>query len=185
MASKKNNKSMVQQNLKRIKTTTKYINTQVVGTVGELIEDAKINGKEARKITSSSVKELQFVNSLGKVIATTKKVNKRVKKTATEVMDDVVNTTKKSIQSIDIAENIEQIKTNAVKANDFALTTTENVVNSAVKNGTQLQNIADKAVKGGLNIAARQQDMIFNTLETVKGQILHSADRLQTIFSKN
>ena len=58
-------------------------------------------------------------------------------------------------------------------------------MSSAVKNGMQLQNITDKAVKGGLNIAARQQDIVFNTLETVKGQILQSANRLQTIFSKN
>ena len=185
MAAKKNNKSMVQQNLKKIKTTAKYINTQVVGTVQELIEDTKINSKEARKITSSSVTEIQFVNSLGKVMATSKKLNKRVKKTATEVMGDVVNTTKKNIQSIDIAENIEQIKTTTIKANELAITTTENLVNTAVKNGTQLQNIADKAVKGGLTIAARNQDMLFNTLEAVKGQILQSADRLQTIFSKN
>ncbi len=185
MATKKNKKSLVQQNMKKISNTAKYINTQVVGTVEELIEDAKLNSKEARKITSSSVKELQFKNSLGKVMATTKKVNTRVAKTATEVVTDVVTTTKKNIQSIDIKENIEQIKSTAIKANDFALTATENVVNSAVKNGTQLQNITDKAIKGGLSLAARQQDIIFNTLETVKGQILQSADRLQTIFSKN
>ncbi len=185
MATKKNNKSMVQQNLKKIKSTAKYINTQVVGTVEEIIEDTKLNSKEARRITSSSVKELQFRNSFGKVMATSKKVNKRVKKTATEVMDNVVTTTKKSIQSIDIAENIEQLKSNTIKANEFAITTTENIVNTAVKNGMQLQNITDKAVQGGLNLAERQQEMIFTTLETVKGQFLQSKDRLKTIFSKN
>ncbi len=185
MATKKNKKSLVQQNMKKISNTAKYINTQVVGTVEELIEDAKFNSKEARNITSSSVKELQFRNSFGKVMATSKKVNTRVVKTAKEVVGDVVTTTKKNIQSIDIKENIEQIKTTAIKANDFALTTTESIVSSAVKNGMQLQNITDKAVKGGLNIAARQQDIVFNTLETVKGQILQSANRLQTIFSKN
>ena len=128
---------------------------------------------------------MQFKNSLGKVLATSKKVNKRVKKTATEVMGDVVNTTKKSIQSIDIAENIEQVKANTIKANDFAISTTENIVNAAVKNGMQIQNIADKAVKGGLNLAERQQDIVFTALDTVKGQILHSTGRLRSIFNQS
>jgi len=185
MATNKNNQSLVQQNMKKIKTSAKYINKQVVSTVEELIEDTKTNSKEARKLASSSVKEVQFKNSLGKVLAASKKVNKRVKKTTTEVMGDVVNTTKKSIQSIDIAENIEQMKANSIKVNDFAISTTENIINAAVKNGTQFQNITDKAVKGGLNLAERQQDIVFTTLNTVKGQILQSTDRLRSIFNYN
>ena len=183
MAAKKNNQSMIQQNMKKIKTSAKYVNKQIVHTVEELIEDTKVNSKEARKLASSSVKELQFKNSLGKVMATSKKVNKRVKKTATEVMGDVVTTTKRSIQSIDIAENIEQMKVNTIRANDYALSTTENMLHAAVKNGMQFQNITDKAVKGGLKLAERQQDIVFTTLETVKSQILHSTDRLRSIFN--
>jgi len=119
---------MVQQNIKKISTAAKYVNKQVTSTIEEIIEDTKFNSKEARKLSSSSVKEVQIRNSLGKVMATSKKVNKRVKKTATEVMGDVVNTTKKSIQSIDIAENIEQMKTSTIKANELAISTTENLV---------------------------------------------------------
>lgn len=58
----------------------------------------------------------------------------------------------------------------ALKANDYALNTTETVVTESLEVAEQWQTVANKAIKGGLKLAAAQQDLIFDTLTGVKGQ---------------
>lgn len=189
MATKKNKKnvkqSMIQNNIAKITKAAATINSQLTDTVGELVEDAKANGQVLSKMASTSTEELQIRNSLGKVVKTAKVINAQVVETATDVLGDVVATAKNTITNIDVKENLQQIKTVASNANEYALTTAEDIVKASVKNGEQMQDIANKAIKGGLHLAERQQDIVFNTLETVKDQLTYSSNRLKNIFSKN
>ena len=56
-------------------------------------------------------------------------------------------------------------------ANDTALYVVENVVTETIDMTAQWQKVTDKALKGGLKLAANQQDLIFDALNEVKNQI--------------
>lgn len=66
------------------------------------------------------------------------------------------------------------------KANDYALITTETVVTESLEITAQWQQVADKALKGGLKLAANQQDLVFDILTEIKGQ----AEKGRKKFSK-
>ncbi|MGJ8593182.1 MAG: hypothetical protein ACSHXF_11575 [Aquaticitalea sp.] len=58
----------------------------------------------------------------------------------------------------------------AVKANDYALNTTETVVTESLEVAEQWQTVANKAIKDGFKLAAAQQDLVFEALNIAKGQ---------------
>jgi hypothetical protein len=91
---------------------------------------------------------------------------------------------KKTVTAI-INKTVKTVKSTATKANAFALKSTDNVVSEAIKTAGQWQGVTSKAVKGGLKVAATQQDMMFDTLESAKGQILKGFNRSKVLFSKN
>ncbi len=78
-----------------------------------------------------------------------------------------------------------QLKDVVKDVNEFALETSEEVVEGVITNGEKWQQVVEKATKGGLKLTARQQDIVYNTLETVKGQLVDSTKRLKKIFSNN
>ncbi len=80
---------------------------------------------------------------------------------------------------------IDTVKSTATKANAFALKSTDEVVSEAIKTAGQWQVVTAKAVKGGLKVVATQQDIMFDTLEAAKGQILKGFNRSKVLFSKN
>ena len=120
--------------------------------------------------------------------------------TATEVFEDVrengkvwvENTTKKvksTITNFDAEKatkaGIKTAKTTTKKVNEFALETADELVDVALENGKKFQGITAKAINGGLKIAAKQQDIVFDTLETVKGQLSKNAVRFRDLFKAN
>lgn len=70
-----------------------------------------------------------------------------------------------------ISKAMTTTKTMATKANDIALNTTETVVTEALDVTAQWQTVAEKAIKGGLKLAANQQNLVFDALTIVKGQM--------------
>lgn len=78
-----------------------------------------------------------------------------------------------------------QFKEVVKDVNEFALETSEEVVEGVITNGEKWQKVVEKATKGGLQLSAKQQDIVYNTLETVKGQLVNSTKRLKKIFSSN
>lgn len=82
-------------------------------------------------------------------------------------------------------KTIDTVKSTATKANEFALNSTNEVVSEAIKTVGQWQGVTAKAVKGGLKVAATQQDIMFDTLEAAKGHILKGFNRSKVLFSKN
>jgi len=58
----------------------------------------------------------------------------------------------------------------ATKANDLALNTTEKVFTKSMSLTEKGLGLSSKLVKKGLKVSAKNQDMVFDTLETVKGK---------------
>lgn len=72
-------------------------------------------------------------------------------------------------------------KERIVKFNKFVLDTTEEVVEIGIKRTSDWQVVAEKAVKGGLKVSAKQHDLIFDALESAKDQIIMSKEKLSKI----
>ncbi len=58
----------------------------------------------------------------------------------------------------------------ATKANDLALSTTEKVAMKSISLTEKGIALSSKIAKKGLKASAKNQDLIFDTLETVKGK---------------
>lgn len=70
-------------------------------------------------------------------------------------------------------------------ANDFVLESTDDALKVALKRTSDWQAVGEKAIQGGLKLAANQQDLMFDTLDVVKTQIKNSQKRFSALFSKN
>jgi hypothetical protein len=58
----------------------------------------------------------------------------------------------------------------AIKANDMALSTAEKVGMKSISLAEKGFGLSSKLVKKGLKASAKNQELVFNTLETVKGK---------------
>lgn len=195
-AAKAVKQSSIKNNVAKIAKTAKSINKQVVNTVGELMEDAKANGTQVKAAATTSFEKIQVKDSFAKITKTAKNINTQVVETATEIIEEVVEngkmwssaameTAKNRIQDIDVKENMNKVKETAKTVNTFTLETADTLVDGALENGQKWQGLANKAVKGGLHLAERQQEIVFDTLEEVKEQLIQSATRFRTLFSRN
>lgn len=190
MANKKTaNQSVLQNNIKKIQKTAKLINNQVAETVDVILKDSEKN----RKQIASTVEKIQMKDSVQKIGKTVKNINTQVVETATEIFNDsvektktwgnnVMTTTKKNIENIDASKNMTQVKSTIQNVNAATLETADEVVEVVAKSAEKWQGIAQKAIKGGLKLADKQQDIVFDTLDTVKGQLKKSANRLSKIL---
>lgn len=90
----------------------------------------------------------------------------------------------KTVKITDKLNNALDTAKNSVKtANEFALNTTEEVVTETITIASEWQKVTDKALKGGVKLMANQQDLIFNTLEAFKSQLLDGKKKLTKVFS--
>jgi hypothetical protein len=80
---------------------------------------------------------------------------------------------------------INKVKETAKDVNNVALDTTKDLVNEVIVRGEQWQNVTAKAIEGGMKLMTNQQEIVFDALESVKGQLMHGRKRLKTLFSKN
>lgn len=71
---------------------------------------------------------------------------------------------------------------NSVKSfNKFMLDTTEEVIDESLVRIEDWQAVGQKAIQGGIKVAAKQQDLVFDALETAKKQIVKSKKRVVAI----
>jgi predicted metal-dependent hydrolase len=183
--------------LTKIAATAKTINAEVKETASDLYVEVIAEGKAVKEIATKSVKEaaekIHVSENVAKIKEAAKKINSQIKETATEILGDVVtnrkelqaNAKKMAIEAIDnanITERVASLKKTVKNANDFTFETAEGLVDGLAVNGEKWQGVANKAVKSGLKVAARQQDIMFSTFETVKGQLMNSAARFKSII---
>lgn len=70
-------------------------------------------------------------------------------------------------------------------ANDFALESAEDALKTGIKRTADWQLVGEKALQGGLKLAAAQQDLMFDSLDIVKAQFKKGQERFSTLFSNN
>ena len=156
--------------------------------------------KSIKKTTTNNTNKFDFSDSVKAIKETAKTVNTQVKEVTEEVVEDlrengeqlrtmamtpVKEMYNKAYGIVSETVNLEKIAKVTKEVNAYTLKTTEELVDGALVNGEKLQGIATKAVKGGLKLAAKQQDIVFNTLETAKGQLAQSAIRFRKLFLNN
>jgi len=90
--------------------------------------------------------------------------------------------TKKNVEILDIEGGMKKVRTSTSKLNDFALSTANSLVETGFENTKKWQNIGEKAVKGGFEIAEKQQDIIFDNLYVLKNQLSASVSRIKVMF---
>ena len=78
---------------------------------------------------------------------------------------------------------IKTVKSNANKANNYALNATEEVVTETISIATQWQQVTDKALKGGVKLLDNKQNLIFDTLESYKKHFVKGSKRLRKVFA--
>lgn len=158
MANKKVNKVALKDTFSKITKTAKSVNSQIANTATEVFEDVMANREVYMTEATQTVKN---------------------------IAGDATKTVKKMVPSIDVVKGFDQIKTTAKKVNTYSLETADGLVDAALENGKDWQIVAAKAVKGGLKLADKQQDIMFDTLESLKGQAFKSAGRFKNLFSRN
>ncbi|TAF96620.1 MAG: hypothetical protein EAZ32_07680 [Cytophagia bacterium] len=82
------------------------------------------------------------------------------------------------------ANRVETIKNQVATLNSNALQATEGLVDGTLAVAQQWQNVFEKAMKGGVAILGKQQDMAFTTLEAIKAHLLKSSGRIQKIVNR-
>ena len=79
-------------------------------------------------------------------------------------------TTTKKVQGTMINTASKKALGLATKANDFALNTTEKVITKSIDLSEKGLEFSNTVVKRGLKASAKNQNLVFNTLETIKGK---------------
>lgn len=85
----------------------------------------------------------------------------------------------------DLATTAKNVRETAGKLHARAINTTDTVVEETLAAGEEWQNVMDKAMKAGVDIFAKQQDLTLTTLEAVKAQYLSGNDRLVKLLGLN
>jgi alanyl-tRNA synthetase len=192
--------TVANKSINKIAKTAKSINTEVTDTIEDVVADVKASRKEITALATKTVKEaakkVNTTKNINKIKATAGKVNTQIQATANEIFEDVkasgkemqantIKMAKEAIENVNITDRMDTVKKAVKNANDVTLETAEELVDGMFANGEKWQNVAAKAVKTGLKIAEKQQDLMFSTLEAVKGQFGTSANRLRNIFKNN
>ena len=156
--------------------------------------------KNSKATAEKTANKFDFSDSFNAIKETAKTVNAQLTQTTGEVIEDlkengeqlveltvtpVKEAYEKAYSRVTETVNYDTISKATKDVNDYALKTAEELVDGVVTNTEKWQGVATKAVKGSLKLAAKQQEMMFDTLETVKGQLSQSAIRLRKLFSNN
>jgi hypothetical protein len=181
----------------KVMATAKNVNAEIKATAAVIVEDVKEAAQDIKAVATKSVKEVSkkvdFSKSAKKVKSTAKSVNAQLADAASDITAEVkekgkelksatTKLAKEALQNADLSDRFNAIKKAAQNANDFALQTSDNLIDALVVNGEKWQNVADKAVKSGLKLADRQQNLMFNALEAAKNQFGGTATRFKKLL---
>lgn len=77
------------------------------------------------------------------------------------------------------------LKESTLKVNDFALKNTEKIIFKTIEKVEDLQGLTAKKLKSSLDYSAKQQENVFNSLESAKGMVWVKLNKAFDFFSKN
>ena len=92
------------------------------------------------------------------------------------------NKTNKETKGL-IGNTLDKAKDFARNANDIALDKTEKVVTGSLEIASQWQGVAELAIKGGLKLAANQQNLVFDILNEVKTDLKEGKKRFSKLVA--
>lgn len=78
---------------------------------------------------------------------------------------------------------LDKTKKVVTNANGYALNTTEDLVSEGIIVAEQWQTVGNKALKGGLSLAAKNQDIVFDALSGVKKHMILSKKRWSKLIA--
>ena len=78
---------------------------------------------------------------------------------------------------------VDTTKNSVKKANEYALQTTEDVINETLTITEQWQKVSIKAIKEGFKLASKQQDIVFDGLDIFKAQLTQGKKRFTKLFA--
>ena len=84
-----------------------------------------------------------------------------------------------------IQKTVNNFKSTVGNLHDGALNATDTLVDNSLKTGAKWQKIMVKAIEGGTDLFAKQQDLVLDTLEELKGQSLHGTKRFRNLIGLN
>lgn len=82
-----------------------------------------------------------------------------------------------------ITKAVQKTKEIALNANATALAKTEEFVSTSIEVAEQWQNVTEKALKGGLKLAANQQDLVFDILNEIKADFKEGKKRFSKLVA--
>ncbi len=94
--------------------------------------------------------------------------------------------TKKSILDAPkemVFKALDKTKSTLKSVNGYALNTTEEIVSEGIVLAEQWQTVANTALKGSLTLAAKQQNIVFDTLTAVKNHVVLSKKRITQLMA--
>jgi len=152
--------------------------------------------KKTKNKASNKSKTVNFDDSVKTLKTTVKSISRQIENLSDDIAIDLLENgelitekatqkVKKAYSKISDTVTYDNLTKTTKEVNKYAVTAADDIVDEMYTNGQKWQKVGDKAVKGGLKLAAKQQDIIFDTLETVKGQFANTANRIVKIFSNN
>ena len=186
------------KNVDKVRTSVKTLNDQIVASTSDIIEEVVEMNKEIADIAVKSVKEMatnfdmdQEVEKIKasavelneKVINRAKELNSQVVAKAEELKSTTAKLANDMLEIVNINERMATVKDAVLNSNKYAMEAANNAIDNVEKNTTEWQKIGEKAVKRSFKIASKQQDLVFDTLEEVKSQVLLTRKNIKNLFS--
>jgi hypothetical protein len=186
------------KNVGEVKTSVKSLNEQLVSSTSGIYNEVVDMNKEIADIAVKNVKEMvknfdikEEVEKIktsatelnDKVVVKAKDLNTKVTARAEEFKSTTAKLAKDLMENIKINERLATVKDAVKNSNKYALEATENAIDNVEKNATEWQKLTEKAVKKGLKLASKQQELVFETMEEFKNQVVTSRTNMKNLFS--
>lgn len=186
------------KNVDKVKTSVKTLNEQIVASTSSIFEEVIEMNKEIADIAVKSVKEMasnfdmdQEVEKIKasavelneKVVNRAKELNSQVLAKAEELKSTTAKLANDMLENVRLNERITNAKDAVLNSNKYAMEAANNTIDNVEKNATEWQRIGEKAVKRSFKLASKQQELVFDTLEEVKSQVLLTRKNIKSLFN--
>lgn len=84
-----------------------------------------------------------------------------------------------------VTRRYESIKENVSDLTDLSFKMTEDSIEGILETAGRIQNLSEKAAKGGMKIFDKQMDMFVSSLKTVRNKFTNERKRIKAVFSEN
>lgn len=131
--------------------------------------------------------------NMGKIKTTATQLTNEIVDTAVELAGDIrysgvqlgeeaTKTVKTAVANASKPISVSKVRKAIANTNNQLVKAADEVLDTTVAKSEEWQAVASKAVKGTMTLAAKQQDIIFDTLEAVKVQLVEGSKRMRKLM---